>query len=121
MSLRKNLVVAFVLFAFGLLTVTLVPFGVVSVHGHLRSFVDAESLDTQHTASAVARTTEPSRSLLEHYEGQADAAWLLDASGSTLAAPTNRQAFPALVTSAPEVESARRGATGTRIAIGLPH
>src|SRR5205807_71552 len=116
MSLRKNLVVAFVLFAFGLLTVTLVPFGVVSVHGHLRSFVDAESLDTQHTASAVARTTEPSRSLLEHYEGQADAAWLLDASGSTLAAPTNRQAFPALVTSAPEVESARRGATGTRIA-----
>ena len=116
MSLRKNLVVAFVLFAFGLLTVTLVPFGVVSVHGHLRSFVDAESLDTQHTASAVARTTEPSRSLVEHYEGQADAAWLLDASGSTIAAPTNRQAFPALVTSAPEVESARRGATATRIA-----
>ena len=116
MSLRKNLVVAFVLFALGLLTVTLVPFGVVSVHGHLRSFVDAESLDTQHTASAVARTTEPSRSLVEHYEGQADAAWLLDASGSTIAAPTNRQAFPALVTSAPEVESARRGATATRIA-----
>jgi len=37
MSLRKNLVVAFVLFAFGLLVVTLVPFAVVSVHGHLRS------------------------------------------------------------------------------------
>ncbi|HJT37190.1 MAG TPA: HAMP domain-containing sensor histidine kinase [Actinomycetota bacterium] len=116
MSLRKNLVVAFVLFALGLLTVTLVPFGVVSVHGHLRSFIDAESVDNQRTASAVARSQDVSRALTEHYEGQADAGWLLDASGSTMSAPTNRQAFPALVTRAPEVESARRGTTNSRIA-----
>ena len=32
MSLRKNLVVAFLVFAFGLLTVTLIPFGVVSIN-----------------------------------------------------------------------------------------
>lgn len=116
MSLRKNLVVAFVLFAFGLLTVTLVPFGVVSVHGHLRSFVDGQSLDTERAASQVARAPDGARALAEHYEGQADSGWLLDASGSTIGLPTNRQAFPALVTRAPEVEAARRGTTSARIA-----
>jgi len=116
MSLRKNLVVAFLVFAFGLLIVTLVPFGVVSVHGHLRSFVDSETLDAQRTAAVVGRAGDPKRALTEHYEGQAAAASLLDTSGSTLAEPTSRQAFPALVTRAPEVESARRGTTATRIA-----
>ena len=116
MSLRKNLVVAFVLFAFGLLVVTLIPFGVVAVHSHLRSFVDAQSLDTEHSASALARAADPRSALGERYEGQSAAGWVLDASGSTIAPPTDRQAFPALVTRAPEVESARRGVTSTRIA-----
>jgi signal transduction histidine kinase len=116
MSLRKNLVVAFLVFAFGILTVTLVPFGVVSVHSHLRSFVDTQAVDTEHTASTLARASDAAHALMERYEGQPAAGWLLDASGSTVVAPTTRQAFPALVTRAPEVESARRGTTATRIA-----
>ena len=116
MSLRKNLVVAFVLFAFGLLVVTLLPFGIVSAHGHLRSYVDAQLLDTQHSAALVSRTTDPRRVLTERYEGERAAAWLLDATGLTTVSATNRQAFPALVTRAPEVEAARRGTTATRTA-----
>ena len=58
MSLRKNLVVAFLVFAFGLLTVTLIPFGVVSVHSHLRSFVDSQAVETERVASALARATD---------------------------------------------------------------
>jgi signal transduction histidine kinase len=116
MSLRKNLVVAFVLFAFGLLVVTLVPFGVVSVHGHLRAFVDAQELDTEHVASTLARTADARGALSDRYEGERAAGWLLDASGRPMTAPTNRQAFPALVTRAPEVEAARRGTAATRIA-----
>jgi signal transduction histidine kinase len=116
MSLRKNLVVAFLLFALGLLVVTLVPFGVVSVHGHLRSYVDAQELDTEHVATTLARTSDVHGAMGDHYEGERAAGWLLDASGQTVAAPTNRQAFPALLTRAPEVEAARRGTAATRIA-----
>lgn len=116
MSLRKNLVVAFVLFAFGLLVVTLMPFGVVSVHGHLRSFVDSQEIDTDHVSSTLARAGDQKGALADHYDGARAVAWLLDASGRTIAAPSNQQAFPALVTRVPEVEAARRGTTATRIA-----
>jgi len=116
MSLRKNLVVAFLVFAFGLLTVTLIPFGVVSVHSHLRSFVDSQSVETERVAAALSRAPDSGHALVERYEGPTAAGWLLDASGSQVTQPTDRQAFPALLTRAPEVESARRGATATRIA-----
>jgi signal transduction histidine kinase len=116
MSLRKHLVVAFVLFAFGLLVVTLVPFGIVSARGHMRSFIDSQVVDIQHASQTVSKTTDPHRVLTERYEGARAAGWLLDTRGQPIGDATDRQAFPALVTRAPEVEAARRGTTATRSA-----
>jgi len=113
---RKHLVIAFVLFAVGLLVVTLVPFGIVTAHGHLRAFVDSQLQDAQHEAGTLARAADPGRIIRDRYEGARAAAWLLDGEGKPMQTATDRQAFPALVTRAPEVEAARRGTSASRSA-----
>ncbi|MGZ4119482.1 MAG: sensor histidine kinase [Actinomycetota bacterium] len=120
--MRKNLVVAYVFFAFGLLVVTLIPLGVLAARGHMRSFIDAQTADTQHEATTLARAGDSTRVLTERYEGARAAGWILDARGQAVGDATDRQSFPALVTRAPEVEEARHGTTASRTAdtpIGL--
>src|SRR5438067_1788133 len=115
MNLRRHLVVVFVLFAFGLIVATFVPFGILSSHGHLRSYIDDQLAEAQRVATTLERGNLSPTKLVEHYEGTRNAGWLLDAQGREIGSPTERRAFPALVKSAPEVESARRGTTAERI------
>jgi signal transduction histidine kinase len=114
-SLRRNLVVSFVLYAFAIVVAILVPFGVISSHAHRSSYVDEQIDDSQRVASRLG-PDEPTAALIaERYAGRAVAAWLLDPQGQPTGDPTQRNAFPALVATAPEVDRARRGTSEARI------
>jgi two-component system OmpR family sensor kinase len=113
-SLRKHLVISFVLFALAILVATLVPFGVLSAHAHRSSFEDDQLDDAQRIASGLAKVTLSPEIIEQRYAGRAVAAWLLDLRGEPWGEPTMRDAFPALLTRAPEVERARRGTSEAR-------
>ncbi|MFY9588168.1 MAG: hypothetical protein WAT66_12010, partial [Actinomycetota bacterium] len=53
MSLRRHLVVSFVLFALAMLVATLIPFGVLSAHAHRSSFVDEQLDDAERAAASL--------------------------------------------------------------------
>src|SRR5437879_364650 len=114
MNLRRHLVVAFVLFALGLIVATFVPFGVLSAHAHLRSYIDDQLADAQRVTTSLERGRLNPQAVVQHFAGTRNAGWLLDAEGSPIGAPTERRGFPALVKRAPEVESARRGTIAQR-------
>jgi signal transduction histidine kinase len=129
MSLRRHLVVSFVLFALAILVATLVPFGVLSAHAHRSSFEDDQLDDAQRIASRLAKVPLSPAVVSERYAGRAVAAWLLDPRGEPWGDPTTRDAFPALLTRAPEVERARRGTSeerdgdtpvGRRVLVAVP-
>jgi signal transduction histidine kinase len=128
-SLRRQLVFSFVVYAFAILVATLVPFGILSSHAHRSSFVDDQVDDAQRVASGLGREGPTPGLVAERYEGRTSAAWLLDPHGEPSGDPTSRDAFPALLTRAPEVERARRGTsqarigdtpTGRRVLVGVP-
>jgi signal transduction histidine kinase len=117
MSLRRHLVVSFVLYALAILVATLVPFGILSAHAHRSSFIDDQLADAQAVASAFGRTELVPGLAQQRFSGRLVAAWLLDARGQPVGDPTERNAFPALLTNAPEVERARRGSSKARVGI----
>jgi signal transduction histidine kinase len=129
MSLRRHLVVSFVLFALAILVATLVPFGVLSAQAHRSSFEDDQLDDAQRIASRLTKVPLSPAVVAERYAGRAVAAWLLDPRGEPWGDPTSRDAFPALLTRAPEVERARRGTSeerdgdtpvGRRVLVAVP-
>ena len=115
MTLRRQLVFSFVVFGLAILVATLIPFGILSSHAHRSSFVDEVLGDAQRSAGTLGRQTPSPSVVAERYEGAAVAAWLLHPGGSPWGDPTSRDAFPALLTRAPEIESARRGTSEARI------
>jgi signal transduction histidine kinase len=129
MTLRRQLVFSFGLFGLAILVATLIPFGILSSHAHRSSFVDETVLDAQRAASALGRDGPSPTLVEERYEGANVAAWLLRPGGSPWGDPTSRDAFPALLTRAPEIEKARRGTSqarigdtpvGRRVLVGVP-
>jgi two-component system, OmpR family, sensor kinase len=114
-SLRRNLVVSFALYAFAIVVAILIPFGVISSHAHRSSYVDEQIDDAQSVASSFGPDAPTATLIAERYAGRAVAAWLLDPQGEPSGEPTQRDAFPALVATAPEVEQARRGTSEARI------
>ncbi len=115
MSLRRHLVVSFVLFALAMLVATLIPFGILSEHAHRSSFVDDQLDDAERAAGSLGGETPSEQVVADRYSGRSVAAWLLDPRGQPSGDPTTRDAFPALITSTPEVERARRGTADARI------
>jgi signal transduction histidine kinase len=114
MSLRRHLVVSFVVFALAILVATLVPFGVLSAQAHRSSFEDDQLDDAQRVAGGLSKVPLTPDVINERYAGRAVSAWLLDPRGEPWGDPTTRGAFPALLTRAPEVERARRGTSEAR-------
>ena len=115
MSLRRHLVVSFVLFALATLVATLIPFGVLSAHAHRSSFVDEQLDDAERAAVSLGRQLPSQQVVVERYSGRSVAAWLLDPRGNPTGEPTTRDAFPALITATPEIEKARAGTAEARI------
>jgi signal transduction histidine kinase len=128
-SLRRQLVFSFVVYALAILVATLVPFGILSSHAHRTAFVDDQRDDAQRVASGLGREGPSPGLVAERYEGRTSSAWLLDPRGEAWGDPTSRDVFPALLTNAPEVERARRGTSyarigdtpaGRRVLVGVP-
>jgi signal transduction histidine kinase len=114
-SLRRHLVVAFVAFAVAILMATLIPIGILSASAHRASFIEQQRQEVEQVATAFGRSTLGQLQVDERYEGRDVAAWLLDVRGTPVGEPSSRQAFPARITVAPEVERARGGDTAYRI------
>lgn len=102
MTLRRQLVVVFAVFAAVLVTATTVPLGFASARANMSSFVDDRVSQALRIAELVSRNPE---AFDDRLHADADDAWLIDGSGR---APTRRAAFPDGPPSSPEVAAARR-------------
>ncbi|HVL90904.1 MAG TPA: hypothetical protein VM841_11795, partial [Actinomycetota bacterium] len=76
MTLRRQLVIVFAVFAAALVTATIVPLGVASSRANLASFIEQRVAHTIRVAESVGRAPD---TLPDRYPATSgDAGWLLD-------------------------------------------
>lgn len=110
MTLRRQLVIVFAVFAATLVTATIVPLGFASSRANLASFTEQRLAHTLRVAEAVARA--PSIVADRYPVSSGDAAWLVD---GTASAPTIPAAFPSGAPRAREVVAAAAGSPESRV------
>ncbi|HEX9695051.1 MAG TPA: HAMP domain-containing sensor histidine kinase [Actinomycetota bacterium] len=104
MTLRRQLVVVFAVFAAALVTATIVPLGVASSRANLASFVEQRVAQALRVADSVARAPN---TINERYpRSSGDAAWLI---GGSSTGPTRSEAFPEGEPAGAEIDAARAG------------
>src|SRR5919198_6362818 len=68
-TLRRQLVLAFSLFALAILVATLVPFGVVSAHAHLATYIDQERAEANRAAESLVGRATITQQVVDRYAG----------------------------------------------------
>lgn len=114
---RRLLVAAFVGFALMLLAGTLIPLGVLSTRSHRESYQAQRSRETDVVVDSLRGRTpaEQARVIEDRYPPAAfTTGWLLDATLSTISAPSQPDAFALGPTEAPEVRRALLGPDARR-------